>query len=146
MNALNLFFITSTGLCLLLHGQENAFSQSELTGKRLSAIKSANLLSQGSGDSLEIEMLNNASHMTISQSYQSISQATEDLGTRFDIAEIDEDLSETLKNNESPWSRIIKDNSEIQNRALTPLNIIIATTATLLLVVLNIIRIRSKRS
>ena len=127
MNALNLFFITSTGLCLLLHGQENAFSQSELTGKRLSAIKSANLLSQGSGDSLEIEMLNNASHMTISQSYQSISQATEDLGTRFDITEIDEDLSETLKNNESPWSRIIKDNSEIQNRALTPLNIIIAT-------------------
>ena len=91
-------------------------------------------------------MLNNASHMTISQSYQSISQATEDLGTRFDITEIDEDLSETLKNNESPWSRIIKDNSEIQNRALTPLNIIIATTTTLLLVVLNIIRIRSKRS
>lgn len=145
MKTLDLFFLGNLGLCLLLQGQGTVFSKNELSGKGLITLKSENFLSQGSVSSLDIEMLTNPSDMTISESYQSVTQTAADIGAHFDITKIDENLSETLKNDESYWSRMNKDDSEIQNRALTPLNIIVAITA-LLLVGLTLIRLRSKRS
>ena len=144
MKTLDLFFLANFGLCLLLQGQGTAFSENELSEKGLMTLKSENFLSQDSGRNLDIEMLTNPSDMTISESYQSVTQTAADIGASFNIAEIDENLSETLKNDESHWSRVNKEDPEIQNRALTPL-IIIASITALLLVGLTLIRIRSKR-
>mgnify|MGYP001594071016 CR=1 FL=1 len=144
MQTLDIFLLSGTGLCLLLQGQGTAFSENELSGKGLITQKSENFLSQGNGLSLDIEMLSNPIDMTISESYQSVTQTAADAGARFNIAEIDENLSEKLKNDESHWSRINKEDPEIQNRALTP-SIIVAATTAFLLVGLTLIRIRSKR-
>ena len=144
MKTLDLFFLANFGLCFLLQGQGTAFSENELSEKGLMTLKSENFLSQDSGRNLDIEMLTNPSDMTISESYQSVTQTAADIGARFDIAKIDENLSETLKNDESHWNEINKDDPEIQNRALTPLIIIVAIIA-LLLVGLSVIRIQSKR-
>ena len=144
MKTLDLFFLANFGLCFLLQGQGTAFSENELSEKGLMTLKSENFLSQDSGRNLDIEMLTNLSDMTISESYQSVTQTAADIGASFNIAEIDENLSETLKNDESHWSRVNKEDPEIQNRALTPL-IIIASITALLLVGLTLIRIRSKR-
>jgi hypothetical protein len=144
VKTLDLFFLANFGLCLLLLGQGTAFSENELSEKGLMTLKSENFLSQDSGRNLDIEMLTNPSDMTISESYQSVTQTAADIGARFDIAKIDENLSETLKNDESHWNEINKDDPEIQNRALTPLIIIVAIIA-LLLVGLSVIRIQSKR-
>ena len=144
MKTLDLFLLSNMGLCLLLQGQGTTFSKNALSGKGLITLKSENFLSQGSDRSLDIEMLSNPSDMTISESYQSVTQTEADIGASFNIAEIDENLSETLKNDESHWSRVNKEDPEIQNRALTPL-IIIASITALLLVGLTLIRIRSKR-
>ena len=144
MKTLDLFFLANFGLCLLLQGQGTAFSENELSEKGLMTLKSENFLSQDSGRNLDIEMLTNPIDMTISESYQSVTQTAADIGASFNIAEIDENLSETLKNDESHWSRVNKEDPEIQNRALTPL-IIIASITALLLVGLTLIRIRSKR-
>ena len=127
-----------------LHGQVAAFSGNEAAEKTLSSQKSENLLGQGNGAS--IGTLFNTSDMTITKSYQSEIESTADIGARFDIAQIGKDLSGALENDEALWSRTIEKESTIRSRIFAPLNIILAIIATLLVLGLTLIRMRSKRS
>jgi hypothetical protein len=97
VKALSLFYLASLGLCLPLPGQETAFSENETLEKAPSTPQSENLLSNGVAGSIEIEMLINPSDMTITESDEFEAQTSADIGARFIIAEIDENLSKTLK-------------------------------------------------
>ena len=146
MKALSLFYLVNLGLCLPLPGQETAFSENETLEKAPSTPQSENLLSNGVGGSIEIEMLINPSDMTITESDEFEAQTSADIGARFIIGEIDENLSKTLENDEALWSRTNKEDPEVEKRTLTPLEIIVAITAALVLLGLTLIRIRSKNS
>ena len=84
--------------------------------------------------------------MTITKSYQSETESTADIGARFDVAQIDKDLSEKLENDEAVWSQTVEEKFTIRSRIFTPLNIILAIMATLLALGITLIRMRSKRS
>ena len=144
MKTLCLFFLTTLGLYLPLHGQVAAFSWNEAAEKAPSSQKSENLFGQGNGAS--IGTLFNTSDMTITKSYQSEIKSTADIGARFDIAQIGKDLSGALENDEALWSRTKEEESTIRSRIFAPLNIILAIMATLLVLGLTLIRMRSKRS
>lgn len=143
VKALSLFYLASLGLCLSLQGQAEVFSAYEPLGKAPGTQKSENLLKQGVSDS--IEMLN-PSDMTITESDQFEAQTMEGIGDGFIIAEIDENLSKSLENDEALWSQSNKEDPEVQKHTLTPLAIIIAITSALLLLGLTLIRTRSKHS
>ena len=144
MKTLCLFFLTTLGLYLPLHGQVAAFSWNEAAEEAPSSQKSEKLFGQGNGAS--IGTLFNTSDMTITKSYQSEIESTADIGARFDIAQIDKDLSGALENDEALWSRTNKEDHAVRNRILAPLNIILAFMTTLLVLGLTLIRMRSKRS
>ena len=144
MKTLSLFFLAHLGLYLPLHGQVAAFSENEALEKASSTPKLENLLGQGNGDNTG--MLIHTSGMTITESYQSETQSTEDTGARFDINKIDKNLSENLKNDEALWSRTSKEDPSVQNRILAPLDIILATMAALIILGYTLFRMRSKRS
>ena len=143
MKTLCLFFLTTLGLYLPLHGQVAAFSRNEAAEKAPSSQKSENLFGQGNGAS--IGTLFNTSDMTITKSYQSEIESTADIGARFDIAQIDKDLSGAIENDEALWSRTKEEESTIRSRIFAPLNIILAIMATLLVLGITFIRTRSKR-
>ena len=144
MKTLSLFFLAHLGLYLPLHGQVATFSENEALEKALSTPKSENLLGQGNGGNTG--MLIHTSGMTITESYQSETQSTKDTGARFDIGKIDKNLSETLENDEALWSLTNKEDPAVRNRILTPLNIILAIMAALVMLGLTLFRMRSKRS
>ena len=127
-----------------LHGQVEAFSWNEAAEEAPSSQKSENLFGQGNGAS--IGTLFNTSDMTITKSYQSEIESTADIGARFDIAQIDKDLRGAIENDEALWSQTKEEESTIRSRIFAPLNIILAIMATLLVLVLTLIRMRSKRS
>ena len=144
METLSLFFLANLGLYLPLHGQVTTFSENDALEKALSTPKSKNLLGQGNGDNTEA--LIHTSGMTITESYQSETQSTADIGASFNIAQIDKDLSETIENDDALWSQTNEEESTIRSRIFALLNVILATMASLLVLGLTLIRIRSKHS
>lgn len=143
MKALSLFYLASLGLCLSLQGQAEVFSDFEPLEKTRGTQRTENLLKQGVSDNSE--MLN-PSDMTITESDQFEAQTMEDIGDGFIIAEIDENLSKSLENDEALWSQANKEDPEVQKPTLRPLAFIVAITTALLLLGLTLIRIRSKHS
>ena len=144
MKTLSLFFLATLGLYLPLHGQVAAFSENEAAEKAPNSYKSENLL--GQVNSASIGTLINNSDMTITQSYQSETQSTADIGASFDIAQIDKDLRGTLENDETLWSQTKKEESIVRSRIFALLNIILVIMAALIVLSLKLIHIRSKRS
>ena len=144
MKTLSFFFLGHLGLCLLLHGQLATLSESEAVKKSPSTQRSENLFGQGNGDNTWMPI--HTSVMTITESYQSETQSTADTGARFDIDKIDKNLSENLENDEALWSRTNKEDPPVRNRIHAPLNIILAIMATLIILGITLIRMRSKRS
>ena len=144
MKTLSLFFLATLGLYLPLHGQVAAFSENEAAEKAPSSHKSENPL--GQVNSASIRTLINNSDMTITQSYQSETQSTADIGASFDIAQIDKDLRGTLENDETLWSQTKKEESIVRSRIFALLNIILVIMAALIVLSLKLIHIRSKRS
>ena len=144
MKTLSLFFLANLGLYLPLHGQVTTFSENDALEKALSTPKSKNLLGQGNGDNTEA--LIHTSGMTITESYQSETQSTAVTDARFDIGKIDKNLSENLKNDEALWSRASKEDPEVRNHILAPLNIILAIMAALIIPGYTLFRMQSKRS
>ena len=90
----------------------------------------------------------NRGDMTITESYQAEAQTTADLGARYHIVEIDENLSEALKNDAVLWSQSkLKDSKKTQRslkRSLTMSSIIVAVLG-LLIFLLVVIPIWVKR-
>jgi len=75
-----LFCLTSLGLSLLAHGQEvDLLKSTELTELPTKA-DSVNLLNEGNGYDLKIEIPIARSEMTITESYQTETQTAEDIG------------------------------------------------------------------
>ena len=144
MKTLSLFFFATLGLYIHLHGQMATFAGNKAAKKTLSSQKTESLLSQGNG--VSIGTLINTSDMTITESYQSETQSTADIGASFDIAQINKDLSETIENDEALWSQTNEEESTIRSRIFTPLNVILTTMAGLLVLGLTLIRERTKRS
>ena len=120
------------------------FAGNKAAKKTLSSQKTESLLSQSNG--VSIGTLINTSDMTITESYQSETQSTADIGASFDIAQINKDLSETIENDEALWSQTNEEESTIRSRIFTPLNVILTTMAGLLVLGLTLIRERTKRS
>ena len=144
MKTLSLFFLATLGLYLPLHGQVAAFSRNDTAEKAPSSQKSENLLGQGNG--AITGTLINTSDMTITKSFQSETQSTADIGAHFDIAQIDKDLSRTLKNDEAFFILTNKEESILRSRIFASLNIILATMAALIILGYALFRMRSKRS
>ena len=144
MKTLSLFFLVNLGLYLPWHGQVAAFSGNDAAEKAPSTPKSENLLGQGNSENTG--MLIHTSGMTITESYQSETQSTADTGARFDIGKIDKNMSENLKNDEALRGRACKEDPAVRNRILTPLNIILAIMAALIIIGYTLFRMRSKRS